>query len=111
MEREWQATDKGLLHAKAKEEPKRRFHALCEMWREDFLRDPGSGFVVMAEAAGVDGESFKDIEVQGVESWLGELGRDLTEGGEGTDSEETLGSGRWAIGRVAEFGDAAEADL
>ena len=29
-----------MHHAKAKEDPKRRFHALCDkVWREDFLRE------------------------------------------------------------------------
>ena len=29
-----------MLHAKAKEDPKRRFHALCDkVWREDFLKE------------------------------------------------------------------------
>ena len=87
------ATDKGLtgservrkfqtmLHAKAKEEPKRRFHALCDkMWREDFLREAWERVRRNGGTAGVDGESFKDIEAQGVEGWLGELGRDLREG-------------------------------
>ena len=87
------ATDKGLtgservrkfqtmLHAKAKEDPKRRFHALCDkMWREDFLREAWERVRRNGGTAGVDGESFKDIEAQGVEGWLGELGRDLREG-------------------------------
>ena len=87
------ATDEGLtgservrkfqtmLHAKAKEDPKRRFHALCDkMWREDFLREAWERVRRNGGTAGVDGESFKDIEAQGVEGWLGELGRDLREG-------------------------------
>ena len=87
------ATDKGLTgservrkfqtmhHAKAKEEPKRRFHALSDkMWREDFLREAWERVRRNGGTAGVDGESFKDIEAQGVEGWLRELGRDLREG-------------------------------
>ena len=87
------ATDEGLtgservrkfqtmLHAKAKEEPKRRFHALSDkMWREDFLREAWERVRRNGGTAGVDGESFKDIEARGVEGWLGELGRDLREG-------------------------------
>ena len=70
-----------MHHAKAKEEPKRRFHALCDkMWREDFLREAWERVRRNGGTAGVDGESFKDIEAQGVEGWLGELGRDLREG-------------------------------
>ena len=86
------ATDKGLtgservrkfqtmLHAKAKEEPKRRFHALCDkMWREDFLREAWERVRRNGGTAGVDGESFKDIEAQGVEL-VGGTARDLREG-------------------------------
>ena len=87
------ATDKGLtgpekvrrlqtvLHAKAKEDPKRRFHALSDkVWRKDFLREAWERVRRNGGSAGVDGESFKDIEAQGVDQWLGELARDLREG-------------------------------
>ena len=87
------ATDKGLtgservrklqtmLHAKAKEDPKRRFHALCDkVWREDFLQEAWERVRRNGGSAGVDGEGFKDIEATGVEGWLGELARDLREG-------------------------------
>ena len=87
------ATDKGLtgservrklqtvLHAKAKEDPKRRFHALADkVWRKDFLREAWDRVRRNGGTAGVDQESFKDIEAEGVESWLGELARDLREG-------------------------------
>ena len=86
-------TDKGLtgservrkfqtmLHAKAKEEPKRRFHGLCDkVWREDFLMEAWVRVRRNGGSAGVDGEGFKDIEAYGVEGWLGELARDLREG-------------------------------
>ena len=70
-----------MLHAKAKEEPKRRFHALCDkMWREDFLREAWAQVRRNGGSAGVDGERFSDIEAYGVERWLGELARDLREG-------------------------------
>ena len=87
------ATDRGLtgsekvrkfqtmLHAKAKEDPKRRFHALCDkVWREDFLKEAWEQVRRNGGTAGVDGERFKDIEAYGVEGWLGELARDLREG-------------------------------
>ncbi len=87
------ATDKGLtgservrklqtmLHAKAKEDPKRRFHALCDkVWREDFLKEAWGQVRRNGGSAGVDGEDFKDIEAYGVGRWLGELARDLREG-------------------------------
>ncbi len=84
------ATDRGLtrservrklqtvLHAKAKEDPKRRFHALSDkVWRKDFLREAWDR---VRRNAGTAGESFKDIEARGVDQWLGELARDLREG-------------------------------
>ena len=70
-----------MLHAKAKEDPKRRFHALCDkVWREDFLREAWGQVRRNGGSAGVDGEDFKDIEAYGVGRWLGELARDLREG-------------------------------
>ena len=70
-----------MLHVKAKEEPKRRFHALCDkMWREDFLREARGQVRRNGGAAGVDGECFKHIEAYAVDRWLGELARDLREG-------------------------------
>ena len=70
-----------MLHAKAKEDPKRRFHALCDkVWREDFLREAWEQVRRNGGSAGVDGEGFKDIEAYGVGRWLGELARDLREG-------------------------------
>ena len=70
-----------MLHAKAKEDPKRRFHALADkVWRKDFLKEAWDRVRRNGGTAGVDKESFKDIEAQGVESWLGELARDLREG-------------------------------
>ena len=70
-----------MLHAKAKEEPKRRFHGLCDkVWREDFLMEAWVQVRRNGGSAGVDGEGFKDIEAYGVEGWLGELARDLREG-------------------------------
>ena len=70
-----------MLHAKAKEDPKRRFHALCDkVWREDFLKEAWVQVRRNGGTAGVDGERFKDIEAYGVEGWLGELARDLREG-------------------------------
>ncbi len=70
-----------VLHAKAKEEPDRRFHALVDkVWREDFL--PAAWGMVRSNggAAGVDGVTVADIGAYGVERWVGELSRDLREG-------------------------------
>ena len=86
-----------VLHVRAKEEPGRRFHALCDkVWREDFLAEAWRQVRHNGGSAGVDGESFAAIELHGVEGWLGELARDLRDGTykpqavrSGTDPEET----------------------
>ena len=70
-----------VLHAKAKEEPGRRFHALIDkMWREDFLTEAWRRVRRNGGSAGVDGETFADVESYGVGRWLGELARDLKDG-------------------------------
>ena len=70
-----------VLHAKAKEEPERRFHALHDkVRRNDFLREAWATARRNGGQPGVDGESFRDIEAQGVERWLGELSRALKDG-------------------------------
>ena len=70
-----------VLHAKAKEEPGRRFHALIDkVWREDFLAEAYRRVCRNRGSAGVDGEDFAAIESHGVERWLGELARDLRDG-------------------------------
>ncbi len=70
-----------VLHAKAKEEPERRLHALVDkVWREDFLREAWVMVRRNGGQPGVDGESLEAIERMGVEHWLGELSRDLKDG-------------------------------
>ena len=70
-----------VLHAKAKEEPGRRFHALVDkVWREDFLLEAWGMVRRNGGAAGVDGVTVADVEAHGVERWLGELSRELREG-------------------------------
>ena len=70
-----------VLHAKAKDEPGRRFHALIDkMWREDFLAEAWRRVRRNGGAAGVDAETFADIESYGVGCWLGELARELKDG-------------------------------
>ena len=67
-----------MLHAKAKEEPERRFHALADkVWRADFLHEAWVGVRHNGGSAGVDGERFPDIEARGVDRWLGELSKRL----------------------------------
>ena len=67
-----------VLHAKAKEEPGRRFHApVDKVWREDFLLAAWALVRRNGGAAGVDGVTVADIEAYGVERWVGELSRDL----------------------------------
>ncbi len=66
------------LYAKAKEQPERRFHQLYDkVWREDFLEFAYRKCKANGGAAGVDRESFEDIEARGREKWLGELAREL----------------------------------
>ena len=70
-----------VLHAKAKEEPDRRFHALIDkVWRADFLMEAWVRVRRNGGSAGVDGETVKSVESYGVERWLGELARDLKDG-------------------------------
>ena len=70
-----------MLHAKAKEEPERRFHALADkVWRTVFLIEAWAWVRLNGGSPGVDGERFTDIEVYDVERWLGELSRDLKDG-------------------------------
>ena len=70
-----------VLHAKAKEEPDRRFHALIDkVWREDFLCEAWRRVRRNGGSAGVDGETIAAIESYGVRRWLGELARELRDG-------------------------------
>ena len=69
-----------MLHAKAKAEPELRFHALYDkVWRMDFLHEACWQVRRNGVSAGVDGETFADIEAYGVDRWLGELARELKE--------------------------------
>ena len=62
------------LHAKAKESPDYRFYALYDkVYREDILHYAYRSCKANGGAAGVDGETFAEIETYGRERWLGEL--------------------------------------
>ena len=50
------------------------------MWRKDFLYKAWQQVRRNGGSAGVDRETFQDIEACGVDRWLGELARDLKEG-------------------------------
>jgi RNA-directed DNA polymerase len=66
------------LHAKAKAAPAYRFYALCDkVYRQDILAHAYQRCQANQGAAGVDGESFQDIETQGVERWLAVLTQEL----------------------------------
>jgi retron-type reverse transcriptase len=68
------------LHAKAKDDPGCRFHALYDkLYREDVLRHAYERCRANHGAPGIDGVRFEDIEADGVEPWLGELARRLKE--------------------------------
>ena len=67
------------LHAKAKESPKQRFHALYDkVYRSDILAYAYACCRANKGAAGVDNQTFADIEAYGREQWLGELAQELT---------------------------------
>ena len=66
------------LHAKAKGSPDYRFYALYDkVYREDVLWFAHRRCLINGGAAGVDGQTFEDIEQYGVMKWLGELAEEL----------------------------------
>ena len=66
------------LHAKAKEAPGFRFYALYDkVYREDVLVFAYQCCLANGGAAGVDGQSFEDIEAYGTKRWLDELAQEL----------------------------------
>src|SRR5713101_184154 len=68
------------LHAKAKAEPEYRFYALYDkMYRKDVLAFAYECCRANKGAAGVDKQTFEDIEAYGRERWLGELAQALKE--------------------------------
>jgi len=66
------------LHDKAKESPDFRFYALYDkVYRKDVLAFAYERCKANGGAAGVDGQTFEDIEAYGVERWLDELAQEL----------------------------------
>jgi group II intron reverse transcriptase/maturase len=66
------------LHAKAKQLPNQRFHALYDkVYRPDVLAHAYACCRANGGAAGVDGQRFDDIESYGRERWLEELAQEL----------------------------------
>jgi group II intron reverse transcriptase/maturase len=66
------------LHAKAKESPDFRFYALYDkVYRKDVLAHAYEHCQANGGAAGVDSQTFEDIEQYGAERWLEELTQEL----------------------------------
>jgi len=66
------------LHAKAKESPNFRFHALYDkVYRKDVLAHAYERCQANGGAAGVDNQTFENIEAYGRERWLDELTQEL----------------------------------
>src|SRR2546421_9006936 len=66
------------LHDKAKGSPNFRFYALYDkVYREDVLAFAYECCKANGGAAGVDGQTFEDIEEYGVKKWLDELMQEL----------------------------------
>lgn len=69
---------RNALHAKAKGAPSYRFYALYDkVYRMDVLAHAYQCCHANQGAAGVDGQTFEDIEAYGRERWLGELQQEL----------------------------------
>lgn len=69
---------RAALHDKAKKSPDFRFYALYDkVYRKDVLTFAYACSKANGGAAGVDGQTFEDIEAFGVERWLDELTQEL----------------------------------
>ena len=66
------------LHAKAKGEPSYRFYSLYDkIHRKEVLLHAWNCCRGNGGVAGVDGQSFEQIEAWGLEGWLGELAEEI----------------------------------
>ena len=67
-----------VLREKAKASPSYRFYALYDkVYRKDVLTHAYARCRANKGAAGVDGQTFADIDAYGVDRWLGELAEEL----------------------------------
>src|SRR5271157_2198205 len=72
---------KTSLQTKAKTEPAFRFYSLWDkVCRRDVLAEAWRRCRANAGAAGVDGETFEQIESQGIDGWLETLREELMSG-------------------------------
>lgn len=73
-------TLQAALRAKAKRSPNYRFYALYDkVSRADVLNEAYQRCRKNGGAAGVDGQTFDDIDAYGMDAWLGELAQELSE--------------------------------
>ena len=69
------------LYRAAKARPERRFHALYDkVYREDILKRAWEEVRANGGAAGVDGQTIRDVERQGVDEFLATLASELQKG-------------------------------
>jgi len=92
------------LHDKAKGSPNFRFYALYDkVYREDVMAFAYECCQANRGAAGVDGQTFEDIEEYGLKKWLDELTQELRSRTyiAGTPNGLCLPSGLGIIGSVS----------
>ncbi len=78
------------LHDKAKKSPDFRFYALYDkVYRKDVLSFAYQCCKANGGAAGVDDQTFEDIEAYGEERWLDELTQDAEKPNVSTTSRAT----------------------
>lgn len=69
------------LYEKAKAEPKYRFYSLYDKtYRQDIIAEAYRKVKANGGASGIDGETFEDIETQGIEGYLAVLREELKTG-------------------------------
>jgi RNA-directed DNA polymerase len=77
---EWLREFQRKLHAKAKAEPKYRFYSLYDkIFRTDVLAEAYREAKANGGACGIDGETFKDIEEEGIDVYLAGLQLEMKE--------------------------------